>query len=79
MRSATTVDLWMRLKGWQFVSGNGILYYRILHVLLGSESSNLCNAISKTKSSTYCYQVYYYTKPITICTYDPQSLSNKVV
>ena len=69
----------MGLNAWQFVSGNGILYYRILHLSLRCDSSNLHNAISDTKSSTYFYQVYYYIKPITICTCDPQSLSNTVL
>ena len=56
------------VNAWQFVSGNVILYYRILCLSLGCDSSNLHNAISNTKSSTYCYQVYYYTKPIAIYT-----------
>ena len=68
MRRATSVDLQVELNAWQFVSGNGILSYRILCRSLRCDSSNLHNAISNTKSSTYCNQVYYYIKPITICT-----------
>ena len=52
------------VNAWQFVSGNGILYYRILCLSLRCDSSNLCNAISDTKSSTYCYKVYCHTKPL---------------
>ena len=40
------------------------LYYRVLHLSLGGVSSNLCNGISNKKSSTYCYKVYYHTKPL---------------
>ena len=43
----------MGLNPWQFVSGNGILCYRILHLSLRCDSSNLCNTISNTKSSNH--------------------------